>query len=180
MKALVLCVSLLLVSLKETRATDFTLQASNTDLMEWPRIIYDGSMINLCRGDFQFQFKTFLKTAVVLYQDDGGESDFFTINLENGRLRVIAAFGISENWHTDYTTSINTYNDFKWHTVGVRLNCSYPCVEISVDGEVKYKEPGRERCKFTSDLQIGGFTKQRLDDTNSISYRVYEANYIFR
>lgn len=181
MKTVALCIFvLLLASKKSTFAVVYTLQTNNAnDIMEWPRLTYDGSMINLCRGILQFEFKTFLKTAVVLYQDDGDESDFFAINLKDGRLHVMATFGKSENLHTNYTTPKASYNDFAWHRVGIHLNCPSPCVQISIDENVVYVKQRWKICNLTGDLQIGGFARLRLSGSNSSSRRSYESSYIF-
>lgn len=165
------CILLGLFFDKSALAVDLTLYTNETGLKEhYPRLIYDGSVVNLCKGELNFEFKTFLKTALVLYQDDGGADwTFFAIDLRDGRLHVEADLGHMID--LENVTS-KTYNDFKWHSVGIRLKCPEPCVEITVDDKVVYRKGMTNimSCKFTENLQIGGFSKERLDDINSVTW----------
>ena len=176
----VLCILLALFFNKSAFAVDLTLYTNETDIRYWPRLIYDGLSINLCRGELEFEFKTFLKTAVVLYQDDGGGWDYVAINLQNGHLHLKASFGMV----VVYTTSNNTYNDFKWHSVGIRLKCPQPCVEMTVNKKVMVyvRDSWSEEtsCKLTKNLQIGGFSEARLKARSSISYESFKSMYNFR
>ena len=165
----VLCALLGPLFEKTTLAADLTLYTNDTSIRGWPRLIYDVSRINLCKGDLKFEFKTFSKDSVILYQDDAGESDFVAINLQDGHLHVVADFGKNEAFHTDYKTS-KSYNDFEWHRISVRLNCPWACIEIAVDDSVVYKRRRRNTCNFMTNLQIGGFSMERWGYTNSISY----------
>ena len=153
----VLCVLVRLLFKDSTLAADLTLY---TDEMKpfytWPRLIYN-SGINLCEGEFEFEFKTFLRDALVLYQDDNGMKDSLAITLQDGHLHVEAEFG--DEFYGNYTTP-KTYNDFKWHTVGVRLKCPDPCLEVTID-QVMYKKERVNVCRLDTDLQIGGFSSKR-------------------
>ena len=180
----VLCILLGLFFNRSTLAADLTLYTNETDLRYWPRLIYDGLSINLCRGKLEFEFKTFLKTAVVLYQDDGGmHRNYVAINLQNGHLQLMANFVYMTDV-VDFTTSKNTYNDFKWHSVGIRLKCPQPCIEMTVDKKVMVyvRDSWSEEtsCKLTENLQIGGFSEARLKARSSISYESFKSMYKFR
>lgn len=171
-----LCVLLGLFFNKSTFAADLTLYTNEVDIRYWPRLIYNVSRINLCEGELEFEFKTFLKTAVVLYQDDGGHWNYVAINLQNGHLHLMADFGMP----VTFTTKKDTYNDFKWHSVGIRLNCPKPCIEMTVDKKEVYTIKRSEITSFTTELQIGGFSDARLNDRSSITYESYKFMYNFR
>jgi hypothetical protein len=169
----VLCVLLGLLFKRSTLAADLTLYTNNTNMLKWPSLTYDVAKVNLCRGELRFKFKTFVEDAIVLYQDDRGKSDFISIILHNGHLHA-------EN-NEDNTTLklkvLETYNDFKWHSVGIRLNCPQPCFEITIDNVVHRKIRRSNVCEFKTNLQIGGFTSARLNDKNSISSRGLRSQY---
>lgn len=170
----VLCVLLGLLFKRSTLAADLTLYTNNTNIQKWPSLTYDVAKVNLCRGELKFKFKTFVEDAIVLYQDDRGELDFISIILHNGHLHVIARIG--ENNTT--LKVLETYNDFKWHSVGIRLNCLRPCFEITIDDVVHRKIPRSNVCEFKTNLQIGGFTSARLLYKNSISDRRLTSHYL--
>ena len=160
----VLCVLVQLLFKDSTFAADLTLYTDEINLFStWPRLIYDNSSTNLCEGELKFQFKTFLKDALVLYQDDNGEKDSLAITLQDGHLRVEVLFGW--DFHADYKTA-ETYNDFKWHVLGVRLNCPETCLEVTIDDQ-KYRTERPKGCGLKTDVQIGGFSSNRK--TTSVS-----------
>jgi hypothetical protein len=174
----VLCVLLGLLFKRSTLAADLTLYTNNTNMRKWPSLTYDVAKVNLCRGELKFKFKTFVEDAIVLYQDDRGESNFISIILHNGHLHVIARIGKNnENNTTLKLKVLETYSDFKWHSVGIRLNCPQPCFEITIDDVVHRKIPRSNVCKFKTNLQIGGFTSARLDYRNSISSKGLRSQY---
>lgn len=124
---------------------------------------------NVCLGEgsFEFQFKTFVKRALVLYQDDHGKSDYIEVTLQDGKIYLAfnirdAPLGTKREWFQ----SEKKYNDFEWHKVTIKRSVHE--ITISVGAEGKTFVTGA-RSDFTSDLQIGGFPTKRIDSVNEIS-----------
>jgi hypothetical protein len=176
----ILCVLLGLLLKQSVLAADLTLhmrEQHKFPINTWPRIIYDNS--SLCKGELKFEFKTFLKDALVLYQDDYGVGDFLAITLQDGHFRVITAFGEKIKKHK----TSKKYNDFKWHSVVVRLNCPEPCIEVKLDDgdddKEMYKEQRANECEIDKNLQIGGFSSRHINaGVNSVSYYELSSEYM--
>lgn len=169
---MVLCVILFQMSNRPSFASALTLYTNSSDLRMWPSLAYDVSTVNLCgvKSELSFEFKTFLSDAIVLYQDDGGEQNFVAINLKKGRLHFTAEFGGERLTHR----SRETFNDFEWHLVNVRLKCPRPCFEVTTNNKrLLYRRHYRKRCEMKTNLQIGAFDWERLENTNTITFLTY-------
>ena len=152
-----------------THALDLTLNTCRNcgrDFRKWPRLVYNDYY--LCKGKLSFEFKTFVESAVMLYQDDRGKSeDYLAIELQDGHIQMKSALGGKIVLSSFKTTK--TYNDFEWHSVGVELNGPKPCIKLTVDHQVVYSSEfdANGGCAFTSGLYIGGLQEVAF---NSISY----------
>ena len=112
--------------------------------------------ISLASGIFEFEFKTFVKRALVLYQDDEGRSDHVQITLEDGRLWF--QFYVSDNKPgiVGQFTSAKKYNDFNWHSVRIERNVSITSFIVDHGKERKDVETYEYQSSFTTTLLIGG------------------------
>lgn len=170
---------LMTVVVQQGSSTKYTLQMNSTDIYEWPRLVYPVDF-NLCKGKLDFDFKTFNENAIVLYQDDHGQSDFISVSLVNGRLVFMMGFGRGPL--QNFTTAENDYGDFRWHTVSIELSSFHsndviPRVLITVDGKLVYNKLREKSCQLESKLLIGGLTRERLQYSNSLTYQNYKSFY---
>ena len=167
MKLFVVALTLLVSSLRHQCST----AAKNAGIRFWrsgdglpgPSMSFD---VCLGTGTFEFQFKTFVKRALVLYQDDQGYSDYLELTLQDGKIYLAFLVQEAQNRKNWLFRSKKRYNDFEWHTV--KLVRTWRETSIHVDRESKTFET-RGRSTFTSNLQIGGFTPERLNILNEIS-----------
>ncbi|EDO36419.1 predicted protein, partial [Nematostella vectensis] len=67
-------------------------------------------------GTLTFSFKTFLKDALLIYQDDG-VMDYFNLELKVGRLLL----NIRTGRKTSQVTLGNQLNDLSWHQVSIHV-----------------------------------------------------------
>lgn len=172
MKLFVVALTLLVSSLRHQCST----AAKNAGIRFWrsgdglpgPSMSFD---VCLGTGTFEFQFKTFVKRALVLYQDDQGYSDYLELTLQDGRIYL--AFNLVQDWKNRRNwlfprlfRSEKRYNDFEWHKV--KIVRTWHETSIYVDDESKTFE-SRGRSTFESKLQVGGFSPERLAKLNEIS-----------
>lgn len=113
---------------------------------------------NFTRGIFEFEFKTFVEKALVLYQDDAGFTDHIELSLSKGA--VFFSFSTGRSGTEGRYISTKTYNDFQWHSVKVERNSSSTC--LALDGKVValFKTSGSESV-FSTKLQLGAFPSSR-------------------
>uniref|UniRef100_A0A8C1W5U7 Neurexin 3a n=1 Tax=Cyprinus carpio TaxID=7962 RepID=A0A8C1W5U7_CYPCA len=116
---------------------------------QWARYLrWDAST----RSDLNFQFKTDVSTALILYFDDGGFCDFLQLMVVEGKLQL--QFGIDCAETT--VVSDKRVNDSSWHSATLsRYNLRTVLVldGVSKSGEVR---PQRQYMKIVSDLFLGG------------------------
>ncbi|XP_052436152.1 neurexin-3a isoform X9 [Carassius gibelio] len=116
---------------------------------QWARYLrWDAST----RSDLNFQFKTDVSTALILYFDDGGFCDFLQLMVVEGKLQL--QFGIDCAETT--VISDKRVNDSSWHSATLsRYNLRTVLVldGVSKSGEVR---PQRQYMKIVSDLFLGG------------------------
>lgn len=124
---------------------------------------------SLASGVFEFEFKTFVDRALVLYQDDNGISDHIQITFQNGRLWFV--FYVSQNnkgIHRKFTSE-NKYNDFNWHTIRIERNASVTSFIVDRGKERKSFETYGYRSSFKSTLFVGGFGPDKYLYSNDLS-----------
>ncbi|XP_028809534.1 neurexin 3b isoform X16 [Denticeps clupeoides] len=116
---------------------------------QWARYLrWDAST----RSDLNFQFKTNMSDALMLYFDDGGYCDFLLLTIAEGKLRLCFSVDCAETT----VTSDKTVNDSRWHFAAIsRHNLR---TVLALDGETKADEvrPQRQFMKIVSDLYVGG------------------------
>ncbi|XP_026141859.1 neurexin 3a isoform X8 [Carassius auratus] len=116
---------------------------------QWARYLrWDAST----RSDLNFQFKTDVSSALILYFDDGGFCDFLQLMVVEGKLQL--QFGIDCAETT--VISDKRVNDSSWHSATLsRYNLRTVLVldGVSKSGEVR---PQRQYMKIVSDLFLGG------------------------
>lgn len=116
---------------------------------QWARYLrWDAST----RSDLNFQFKTAISNALVLYFDDGGYCDFLLVTVDDGKLKLRFSVDCAETT----ITSEKLINDSRWHFATIsRHNLR---TALAVDGETKMDEvkPQRQFMKIVSDLYVGG------------------------
>ena len=128
----------------------------------------------LTQDVLQFEFKTHVENALVLYQDDEGLSNFMELCLQGGRIHSSFRMGRSEK----ESMSIKKYNDFKWHSVRIKRNTSSTSVELENEVLTTLTRNEALLLSLTSNLQIGGFSLERLDDPNGISHYDAWSHYV--
>lgn len=131
---------------------------------------------SLASGIFEFEFKTFVDTALVLYQDDEGKSDHIQITFQEGRLWFL--FYLNKNNNPGMQrgfTSERTYNDFEWHSIRIERNASATSFIVDNGEEIKTIPTYGYQSLFTSTLLIGGFDfDQYVNDlSNQGAFFVY-------
>lgn len=116
---------------------------------------------SLTTGIFEFKFKTFVETALVLYQDSQGHSDFIELYLREGRIHFTF-------YERNSYVSQKVYNDFEWHFVRIERNRSG--TSLALDNKIvkTFNTKGLNSI-FTSNVQIGGFPPSRSSNRNSVS-----------
>ena len=87
MKLFVVVFTLLVSSLRHqcSTADEFRFLRNSVSL-PGPSMAFN---VSLGVGTFEFQFKTFVKRALVLYQDDQGYSDYLELTLQDGRIYLV-------------------------------------------------------------------------------------------
>ena len=132
---------------------------------------------NLAGGVFELQFKTFVKNAFILYQDDGGISDHIYVFFQNGKLRFF--FYLSANngrisVEGDFTT-LNYYNDFQWHTIEIVRDANATSFIVDNGKERKIFNTYGYQSLYVSHLWLGGFKKDMLinDLSNANPFYLY-------
>ncbi|XP_028402615.1 neurexin-3b-like [Dendronephthya gigantea] len=135
--------------------------------------------ISLASGVFEFEFKTWVDQALVLYQDDQGISDHIQLTIQEGRL-WFSFYGSKENTNPEDRihgkfTSEKKYNDFSWHNVRIERNTSVTSIFIN-NGEERKSFQTNGLSSFTSNLTIGGFDREYISDLSSNGiYKIYAA-----
>lgn len=135
---------------------------------------------SLGKGIFEFEFKTFAESALVLYQDDQGMSDYVQLVLNQGKLSF--SFYASKNrtpGTQGYFTSEKRYNDFEWHSVRIERNASITKLIVDHGMEAKQFKTNDETSMFTSSLLLGGLhADQYLNDLSSPNaFDIYAKNH---
>ena len=65
---------------------EYTLQREISEEFPGPYLLFNNTLI--AGTTLGFYFKTFVEDAIVVYQDDKGYSDYISVILENGRLKI--------------------------------------------------------------------------------------------
>ncbi|XP_019911892.1 neurexin-3b isoform X5 [Esox lucius] len=116
---------------------------------QWARYLrWDAST----RSDLNFQFKTAVSDALILYFDDGGYCDFLLLEVTGGKLQLRFSVDCAET----AVTSEKPVDDSRWHFVTVsRHNLR---TGLALDGQARVGEvrPQRQFMKIVSDLFLGG------------------------
>ena len=131
---------------------------------------------SLASGIFEFEFKTFVDNALVLYQDDEGKSDHIVLSFQDGRLWFLFYLSYNDGPITEGKfTSENKYNDFDWHSVRIERNASITSFIIDHGKERKRFATHGYLSSFTSDLLIGGFSRDQFanDLSNQAAWSLY-------
>ena len=152
---------------RQKRSSVFTLLRIDTGL-HGPSLNFNKSLVS---GVFEFQFKTLVNRALVLYQDDKGKSDYIQVSIQSGRVwfnvnvgRIIAGT----------FTSRKKYNDFRWHTLRIERNSSMTSIILDNGKERKSFNTEGHLSSFVSDLIIGGFDHLSPNDiTDQGAYSIY-------
>uniref|UniRef100_A0A8C1W8M2 Neurexin 3a n=1 Tax=Cyprinus carpio TaxID=7962 RepID=A0A8C1W8M2_CYPCA len=120
--------------------------------------------MRITRSDLNFQFKTDVSTALILYFDDGGFCDFLQLMVVEGKLQL--QFGIDCAETT--VVSDKRVNDSSWHSATLsRYNLRTVLVldGVSKSGEVR---PQRQYMKIVSDLFLGGISHKSSSLSDSL------------
>ena len=125
-----------------------------------PTMSFNASLNN---GIFEFEFKTFVDRALILYQDSVGNWDYFRLSINQGYLHFSFVYDVVDE------LSVKTemqYNDFKWHTVKIERNSAG--LKLYVDGKIKVNQTA-DLTTLSSHLQLGGFPSSRANKRTSIT-----------
>lgn len=159
-------------AVRQKHSKVFTFLRSDTKL-PGPSMLFNES---LASGVFQFEFKTFVNLALVLYQDDNGISDHIQVTIQNGR--IYFSFYVNSNGSPgvgDTFKSNSTYNDFRWHSLRIERNSSYTGIVLDNGKERENFETLGYKSKFISNLLIGGFRDDQYsnDLSNPSAFWLY-------
>lgn len=156
----------------QKQSTVFTFLRTDTKL-PGPSMRFHKS---LASGVFEFEFKTLVNRALVLYQDDNGKSDHIQVSFQSGRVWFL--FGVNDNNGRVIEgkfTSKEKYNDFRWHSLRIERNASITSIILDNGKEKTSFQTEGHRSSFMSDLIIGGFGPDQYvnDITNQGAYIIY-------
>ena len=131
---------------------------------------------SLASGVFEFEFKTLVNRALVLYQDDNGKSDHIQVSFQSGR--VWFSFVVNDNNRgviEGKFTSKEKYNDFRWHSLRIERNVSITSIILDDGKEKRSFQTEGHQSSFKSHLIIGGFgLNQHVNDiTNQGAFIIY-------
>ena len=131
--------------------------------------------LSLASGIFEFEFKTFVKKALMLYQDDNGKSDHIQVTLQDGRLWFVFYVSNDEPGITGRFASAKKYNDFKWHSVRIERNASITNFIVDHGEERKSFNTDGYLSSLKSTLLIGGFSRDQIinDVSNPGAFYIY-------
>ena len=131
--------------------------------------------LSLASGIFEFEFKTFVKKALMLYQDDKGKSDHIQVSLQGGRLWFVFYVSNNKPGITGRFSSAQKYNDFRWHSVRIERNASITSFIVDHGTERKNFNTEGYLSSFDSTLLIGGFSLDQIinDVSNPDAFYLY-------
>ncbi|XP_073711688.1 neurexin 3b isoform X15 [Misgurnus anguillicaudatus] len=116
---------------------------------QWARYLrWDAST----RSDLNFQFKTAISNALVLYFDDGGYCDFLLVTVDEGKLKLRFSVDCAETT----ITSDKLVNDSRWHFATISRHNLRTALAVDGDSKTDEVKPQRQFMKIVSDLYVGG------------------------
>nr|XP_022331115.1 neurexin-1-like isoform X8 [Crassostrea virginica] len=126
-------------------------------------------------GSLYFEFQTSIASALLLYTDDGGHTDYFELTLLVGRLQLKVNLGGSQV----QLIVGNNLNDSQWHKAGISRRGR--TVTLTVDQQATSEEFYRQNLEFgrgqNSPVFIGGLPTLYRDSGLTLQYVVYQPTY---
>ncbi|XP_028406187.1 uncharacterized protein LOC114528709 [Dendronephthya gigantea] len=122
----------------------------------------------LVTGIFEFEFKTFVEHALLLYQDDQGINDYLRITISGGKIEL--TLGVGSVQPPSFVTEM-LYNDLKWHKIRIQWNTTH--FKLIIDGKLmKVLSIGPPN--LTSHMHLGGLAKRERDSLSDFDvFKIY-------
>lgn len=151
----------------------FTLEGSPTSFVRYPKWYHAFENV------LSFEFKTEKENGLLLYTDDGGNSNFYEISLHNGKLQLQFKIGRRNNAklmqpHIIELSLSNqkSLSDGDWHKV--ELFQFWERVKMTLDGRYEYLTLEQQDFVFgnyetNSDVFIGGIPE--ILPTDQLSFK---------
>ncbi|XP_031570059.1 neurexin-1-like [Actinia tenebrosa] len=79
--------------------------------------VYDPGWSLINNGALEVWFRTGMKNAMVVYEDDGGKGEFFDVFLVGGKIRMRMQVGYC---NIEKRVINGSFNDLKWHKLVIR------------------------------------------------------------
>lgn len=124
---------------------------------------------NPCQnGSIQLEFKTNDMSVLILYTDDGGQSDYFELKLLTGSLHLRFNLGSAPmRLHVG-----RRLNDNQWHKISIRRNRKN--ITLTVDSQVYTRTYHSSDLNFgnyatNSPVFVGGISSEYEDKTSSLT-----------